>query len=153
MANVLVVYATRNGSTGEVAAALAATLQQCSHTVVIASAGRFRDPVDQFDLVVLGGALYSGRWHQAAQRFLRRHRRELTGRAVAVFGMGPRRDDTEAWQTSRTQLDRALAKRPWLRPIAVTVFGGVDPPKKKERRDIRDWPAIAQWARTLSENV
>jgi menaquinone-dependent protoporphyrinogen oxidase len=153
MANILVVYGTRNGSTGEVAAAIAATLQQSGHTVSIAAASRMRDPVGGFDLVVIGGALYSGRWHPGAHRFLRKHKRELTGCDVAVFGMGPRRDVSEAWETSRAQLERALAKRPWLRPVAVTVFGGVDPPKKRERRDIRDWQAITQWARHLSESI
>jgi len=149
MANVLVAYATRHGSTAEVADAITETLQQHGHTVTAAPAARFKDRVDEFDLIVLGGALYSGRWHSGAHRFLRRHRRELDGPAVAVFGMGPRRDVEEAWQTSRAQLDRALGKRPWLHPVAVTVFGGVDPPKKRERRDIRDYAAITAWAESL----
>jgi menaquinone-dependent protoporphyrinogen oxidase len=149
MANALVAYATRNGSTGEVADAIADVLRQRGHTVTVAPAGRFRSRVDDFDLIVLGGALYSGRWHAGAHRFLRRHRKELDGPAVAVFGMGPRRDAAEAWETSRAQLDRALGKRPWLHPVAVTVFGGVDPPKKKQHRDIRDWAAITTWAEGL----
>ncbi len=149
MADVLVAYATRHGSTAEVADAIAEALRQQGHNVTTTPAARFKDPVDGFDLVVLGGALYSGRWHSGAHRFLRKHRHRLEGRAVAVFGMGPRLDVEEAWQTSRAQLDRALAKRSWLHPVAVTVFGGVDPPKKRERRDIRDYEAIKVWAAGL----
>jgi len=149
MAKVLVAYATKNGSTAEVADAIADVLRQGGHTVTVAPAGNVRRRVDDFDLVVLGGALYSGRWHSRAHRFLRRHRGELDGPAVAIFGMGPRNDTADAWQRSRAQLDRALGKRPWLHPVAVTVFGGVDPPKKRERRDLRDWAAITEWAHAL----
>ena len=71
---------------------------------------------------------------------------------VAVFGMGPRSPEEEAWQRSRNQLDRALAKRGWLTPVAEVVFGGVDPPQRRQttRRDLRDWEAIERWAREIS---
>ena len=67
---------------------------------------------------------------------------------VAVFAMGPRTDTAEAWQHSRAQLDRALAKHGWLTPAAVTVFGGVDPSGhgRRPRRDLRNWQAIDAWA-------
>jgi len=106
-----------------------------------------RESVAGFDLVVLGAPLYSGRWHRGAHRFLRRHRGELASVPVAVFGMGPRSDTADAWQRSSAQLDRALAKRGWLEPVTVTVFGGVDPPgSKRPPRDLRNWETIATWA-------
>lgn len=80
--------------------------------------------VGGYPLVVIGGAIYSGRWHGDARRFLKRHRSELTDVHVAAFGMGPRNDEPKAWERSRAQLDHALAKLPWLHPVAVTVFGG-----------------------------
>jgi menaquinone-dependent protoporphyrinogen oxidase len=146
--NVLVAYATRNGSALEVADAIAATLRECDAQVTLLPASAVRERAGEYDLVVLGGPLYSGRWHRDARRFLRRHRRELAGVAVAVFGMGPRSDTEDAWQHSRAQLDRALAKYAWLEPMAVTVFGGVDPPghNKRLRRDLRDWETIHGWA-------
>lgn len=107
-----------------------------------------REPIGGWDLVVLGAPIYSGRWHRDAHRFLKRHRAELVHMPVAVYGMGPREDDPEAWQRARGQLDRAPAKRDWLSPAAVTLFGGVDPPKRRAttRRDLRDWDAIRGWA-------
>ena len=97
---------------------------------------------------MLGAPVYSGRWHRDARRFLKRHRKELLTVPVAVFGMGPRNPGQEGWQRSRRQLDRALAKRDWLRPAAVAVFGGADPPTRhgKQRRDLRDWDAVRAWA-------
>lgn len=150
MTHVLVAYATRHGSTEQVAGAIAAVLraQGCDATVV--DAGSVRAPVTGYDLVILGAPLYSGRWHAGARRFLRRHRRELVSLPVAVFALGPRRDDEEAWRRSWLQLDRALARRPWFVPVSVGLFGGADPPRRQgERRDLRDWGEIGEWTRKL----
>jgi menaquinone-dependent protoporphyrinogen oxidase len=155
MAGILVVYATTNGSTREVAEAVAAALRSDVVDVVIAPAREVKAPVGDRDLVVVGGALYSGRWHRDAKRFLDRHRRELDTIPVAVFGMGPRRQDEEAWTRSRAQLERALARHAWLHPLAVTVFGGVDPPRRsgRPRRDVRDWDAIRTWSQDLARHL
>jgi len=148
MVDVLVAYATKYGSTRQVAEGITAALREAGASVSVVPAGTVREPVGRCDLVVLGGALYSGRWHRDAHRFLKRHRRELDGVPVVVFGMGPRDDTEEAWQRSRSQIDRALAKRSWLNPRAVAVFGGVDPPKRggAPQRDLRNWQAIHTWA-------
>ena len=89
-----------------------------------------------------------GGGNRDAHRFLKRHRDELRQIPIVVFGMGPRDGAEEAWRRSRSQLDRALAKREWLAPVATAVFGGVDPPKRADqaRRDLRDWDAIRAWA-------
>jgi len=70
---------------------------------------------------------------------------------VAVFALGPRRDDEEAWRRSWAQLHRALARRAWLHPIAIGLFGGADPAGRgrPDRRDLRDWTVIGAWTRNL----
>ena len=91
MSGVLVVYATKHGSAKEVAEAIATELQVNDTTVEVRPAKAAREPVTGRDLVVLGGAIYSGRWHRDAHRFLKRHRKDLACVPIAVFGMGPRR--------------------------------------------------------------
>ncbi len=150
---VLVVHASRHGSTSEVAARVADRLRALGHDVELRRA-RERAPAAGYQLVVVGGSLYSGRWHADARRFLSKHRDELATTPVAVFAMGPRRDEPEAWASSRAQLDRALAKVSWLRPATVAVFGGKDPkPKHGVMRDIRDWAAIDAWVDALATHA
>jgi menaquinone-dependent protoporphyrinogen oxidase len=147
---ILVAYATRHGSTQEVAETVADTLRAHGADVQLQAARDVRHPARRWDLVVVGAPLYSGRWHRDAHRFLRRHRKELGTVPVAVFGMGPRESDPQAWQRSRQQLDRALAKHDQVNPVAVTVLGGVDPPKRsRQRRDLRNWDRIEAWTMTL----
>jgi menaquinone-dependent protoporphyrinogen oxidase len=150
--DVLMAYATKNGSTRQVAEAIAATLQEHGEHVTLLPARKARGPVTGYSLIVLGAPLYSGRWHGDARRFLKRHRRELAAVPVAVFGMGPRNDTEDAWRSSRAQLDRALARLSWLDPAAVAVFGGVDPPGRgnREQRDLRNWEIIRAWATQAS---
>jgi menaquinone-dependent protoporphyrinogen oxidase len=148
---VLVAYATKHGSTAEVARFIADRLGERGPAVDTVPARDVRGAVDGYDLVVLGGALYSGRWHREAHRFLKRHRADLDGLRIAVFGMGPRNPTPEAFAGSRAQLARALARRDWLRPMATAVFGGVDPPSRRpeKHRDARDWAAIEAWIGSL----
>jgi menaquinone-dependent protoporphyrinogen oxidase len=149
----LIAYATKHGSTKEVAEEIAATMSAGGTRVQLCEARTVRRPITGRDLVVVGGPLYSGRLHRDVRRFLKRHK-ELAGVPVAVFAMGPRTDTEDAWHRSYAQLDGALAKLSWLHPVAVTVFGGVDPPGHVHpHRDLRDWPAIRQWAARVANQV
>lgn len=149
---VLVAYGTKKGSTREVAEAIAATLAERGLRVELQPADRVED-VTPYRGVVIGGALYMGRWHRAARRFLRRHRQALAQRPVAVFGMGPQQLEERAVAQSRKQLERALGKVREVRPVSIAIFGGViDPGKlrfpfnRMPAGDARDWDAIRAWA-------
>ena len=72
---------------------------------------------------------------------------------MAIFALGPRSDESEAWERSRDQLDRALSKFDWLVPDAVEMFGGADPEGKGAGRDVRDWAMIRAWADGLPEAI
>ncbi|MCK2219458.1 flavodoxin domain-containing protein [Actinomadura sp. ATCC 31491] len=85
---VLVAYGTKNGSTAGIADMIAATLMREGVEAEARPAGTVRD-VTPYRAVVLGGALYSGRWHGQARRFARRHAAALRERPVWLFSSGP----------------------------------------------------------------
>jgi menaquinone-dependent protoporphyrinogen oxidase len=150
--NVLVAYASKRGSTQEVAEAVAATLREHGLSVDLQPASAVRT-LAPYEGVVLGGALYTGRWHSDARAFLQQHRHVLTTKPVAVFAMGPRTLDDHEVAASRIQLDKALAKTPRVTPTSVAIFGGVVDPAQLRfpfnripASDARDWDAIESWA-------
>ena len=159
--SVLVAYATRYGSTQEVAEQVAATLRERGLEVDIQSMRKVRT-LEGYRAVVLGAPLYMFRWHKDALHFLSRHREALTERPVAIFALGPLHDDEKEWQDVRAQLDKELAKFPWLTPVALEIFGGKFDPaklrfplnflpalKQMPASDIRDWTVIRAWAQTV----
>ena len=80
---VLLVYATRHGSTREVADAVAEELRAAGHEVDQQPATEAPGPVG-YDAVVLGGPMIMG-WHRQAMRFVARHRKELAELPTALF--------------------------------------------------------------------
>ncbi|ELS54710.1 putative Flavodoxin [Streptomyces viridochromogenes Tue57] len=86
--NVLVAYGTTNGSTAQIAEAIAGVLRKDGLTADALPA-RAVASVSSYDAVVVGGGLYAGRWHKDARRFVRRHGRALSRRPLWLFSSGP----------------------------------------------------------------
>ncbi len=156
---ILVAYATKHESTHEVADAIAAHLGIRGANVEIHPASEVKT-LEPYGAVILGGALYAGRWHRAARQFIGRHHDALAQLPFAVFAMGPITLEPREVQSSRRQLDRALAKEPDLVPVSVRIFGGVvDPAKLRfpfthmDAADARDWTAIDEWADELLQRL
>jgi len=154
--SILLAYASRYGSTQDVAESIAAALRQVGLRVDMRPMQDVKG-LDQSDAIVLGAAIYNGKWHPDAHDFLSRHQKAIGQRPVAVFALGPLSTSEEAMRRSRGQLERDLGMYPWLKPVAVEVFvGKLDPSKLSlfERlgstaSDRRDWDAIRAWADSL----
>ena len=157
--SILVAYATKAGSTAEVAETVGAVLRGHGLRVDVRPAAEV-ESLDGHDAVVLGAAIYVGRLHPDARHFLKQRREELAARPFAVFAMGPRTLEPADVEGSRQQLDRALGGTPALEPVATAIFGGVlDPAKlrfplnKIHASDARDWDAIHAWADELGSRL
>jgi len=153
--DVLVAYATKYGSTQEVAEAIATHLDDLGLAVDVQQA-RDVASVAPYAAVVLGAPLYAGRWLGDARRFLRVHRQTLERTPFAVFALGPLLGTEEQFAGAKVQLDRALARERTLTPAAVEIFGGrlhqADHPfpfSRMPESDIRDWDAIRAWSEGL----
>lgn len=156
---VLVTYATKYGSTEEVAQAVAMAMREAGAKVEIKPMRDVRT-LEGYDGVVLGAALYMGRLHRDARRFLSTHRNALSSRPVALFALGPVEKIEKQWEGARLELKKELAKFPWFAPLSSEILGGsFDPRKlgfpfslvpamrKMPANDSRDWTAIRAWAR------
>lgn len=163
-ASILITYASSSGSTREVAEDIAATLRAQSVEVDVRPIREVRT-LTGYSAVVLGAPFYMFHWHKDARHFLARFQHEWThGLPLAIFAGGPIEDTPEQWQDRQKDLDRELAKYPWLTPVSVQLIGGkFDPTKIRfpynllpalrnmPACDLRDWSAIRAWAGTLVE--
>jgi len=160
MSSVLVAFATKYGSTREVAEAVGDVLSRHGHRVEVLPAKDVRD-VTGYEAVILGSALYYFMLHSDAKRFLARHRKTLASTPVALFALGPFHDTPEEMASARGPVDKYVAKADWLTPASVAIFGGRHEPSalrfpdnnpamaNMPPSDARDWDAIRKWADEL----
>jgi menaquinone-dependent protoporphyrinogen oxidase len=153
---VLMAYASKHGSTQEVAQVVAEELQARGVDVETRPA-REVDDLRPYAGVVVGGSIYMGRWHADAIGLLARHNYALETVPLAVFGMGPRTLEPHAVESALAELRRSLAAVPEVDPAAVAVFGGVINPRslrfpfsRMPASDARDWTEIRAWAAGLA---
>jgi len=153
----LVAYASKHGSTREVADAVAIRLREHGWHVELLEAADVAT-VDCYDGVVLGAVLYMGRPHRDARRFLHRHHAALATMPVAVFAMGPLKNEEHELAGSRAQIDKALAHYDDVTPDVEDVFGGVVDPavlrfpfSHMPAGDARDWDAVRAFADRVHE--
>src|SRR4051812_40342169 len=84
---VLVAYASRRGTTRQIAERIAAVLR--SHGLDVHLDPLLgREQVGRFQGVVLGSPIYSGEWEREAVDFCRRNSPALTGHPVWTFSVG-----------------------------------------------------------------
>ena len=162
---VLVTWATRSGSTAEVAESIVATLRAGGLEVECRPV-RLVQTLEGYGAVVLGIPLYMTRLHRDGRRFLAAHRQELAERPVALFVLGPIHDKEEEFATARRQLARQLAGFSWFAPVSQEVFGGRWDParlnfpwnllpatKNIPASDALNWTAIHAWAEGLRDRL
>jgi menaquinone-dependent protoporphyrinogen oxidase len=173
---VLVAYASKHGSTAEIAQSVAdgirhglgfpaappvEELELVAPTVDVWSIEDAPEPGD-FDAVVIGSALYVGRWMHSALSYLHEHTNALAGVPVWLFSSGPighmGLSDEEPADLTEIRED--------IRVEGDIIFGG-----KLERHtlqlaekavvvalrcpdgDFRDWDAIAEWSHGIAATL
>jgi len=158
--SILLAYATRYGSTQEVAETITAELREAGLEVDLQPMQEVKT-LDNYDAVVLGAAIYGSKWHPDAHQFLSQNQEILRQRPVAIFALGPLSTGDGAMRRSRRQLDKELEKYPWLKPVALEMFvGKLDPSKLgfferlgSTASDHRNWDAIRAWADALAAQL
>lgn len=160
---ILVAYATKHGSTAEIATAIGEEIRSAGYDVDVLNARDLAGAraLEPYDAVVLGSALYAAHWQRDANRFVRRHVAGLGARPVWLFSSGPLDHSAE------------FGDIPMTPPVAAEVapigarghrtFGGrllattpgIDPAVLRTHRqgDFRDWTAIRAWGRAIAAEL
>jgi menaquinone-dependent protoporphyrinogen oxidase len=150
--HVLVAYATKHGSTAGIAQAIGEELQAFGLQVDVLPVREVRD-LGAYGAVILGSAIYMGRWRREAIRFGRGHASELNQRPVWLFGSGPRDRSAEEQEIPPVEAAAELASA--IHARGHVTFGGNWPYDAKHDRygDFRNFERIRLWARTVGADL
>jgi menaquinone-dependent protoporphyrinogen oxidase len=139
---VLIGYASRCGSTKEIAERIAATLHGRGLTVDVREASQLAD-LRPYDAIVIGSGVYDGSWAPAADALLCKHAAILAEKPVWLFSVG-------SFGDSHPVVGRLMRKEPKgieeferrIHPRDYRVFAGII--------DLEQWPA---WGRLVFKGL
>ena len=88
MSHILITYASKKGSTAEIAQAIGKELQAAGHTADVAEIGTVAS-LAGYNAVIIGGPMYMGKMVGDVGKFVKRHRNELAKLAGRRVHRGP----------------------------------------------------------------
>ena len=163
---ILVAYASKYGATAEIAEKIGQVLRQAGLQADVLPVHRVSDLMP-YKAVVLGSAVYMGRWRKEAAKFLRTNEKLLAERFVWLFSSGPlgEGDPVELMKGWRFPEGlRPIIDR--IQPRDIAIFHGMLDMKrlnfleklaiknvKSPVGDFRDLDAITSWTTAVADEL
>jgi menaquinone-dependent protoporphyrinogen oxidase len=160
---VLVTYASRMGSTQEIAEAIGRELETSGIQVTVAACSDNVSP-KEFDGVIIGSAIYLRRWVKVATKYLKRHRHSLDRHRTWLFHSGPCGEGAREEQVRAPKAVMRLIISIGL-SAPVTFGGRLDQAhaigsvsrwmaaEGPLSGDFRDWDRIRAWASGIARQL
>jgi len=159
METVLVVYASKMGSTAEIAEAIGRQLTERGFSVDVTSTDHALD-ARKYGAVIVGSAVYLRRWDKKAVHYLQDQAPDLAERPTWLFQSGPCGPDAlEHFEAPHVVTQLCIE----IGATGPKTFGGnLDPHRAKTwlakkvtngdlSGDFRDWDAIREYANEIAD--
>lgn len=158
---VLVAVASRHGSTLEIGEQIGDVLRGAGLTCDVRPAGEVTS-LEGYDAVVVGSAVYTGRWLADARDLVDAHVAELVERPVWLFSSGLADSPAKASNRPAETVDRmnvtgAIAHRHFPGKLDLNVLNfserAIIAAARGKQGDRRDMAAVREWAGTIAGHL
>ncbi|WP_292365790.1 MULTISPECIES: flavodoxin domain-containing protein [unclassified Methanoculleus] len=161
---ILVAYATRYGSTAEVAEAIGDELRKSGVEVDVRPVDEVRD-LSLYRAAVIGSPIYMGKWLPEPQVFIEKNQQYLRTIPVAYFAVGltVAEGGGEILRKAEASMDPV---RMLVNPVDVGVFPGklvsgnlsftdrtIIKLIRAKTGDFRDWESVCSWAGAVRSKI
>jgi menaquinone-dependent protoporphyrinogen oxidase len=159
---VLVTFASKHGSTREIAGSIAEVFRNCGLNTDLQEVTQVAD-IKDYDAVVLGSAIYAGNLLPEARSFAERFRGPLSEKPLWLFSSGPLGAEDPQPHDDPQRIAATLGELP-LRDHKIFV-GRLDLDSlgfaermitrvvKAPAGDFRDWESIKGWALKIATEL
>lgn len=164
----LIVVASRHGGSTGIAEALADEIRATGQIVDVCAPGD-APAVDGYDALVVGSAVYMGRWLPQAREFVKQHQQQLASIPVWLFSSGPIGAREPQSKDEPTEVEKLIQQtaarghhmftgkldRAHLGNVERFIIWNVNrlTPGGIPDGDFRNWEAIRAWAREIAVSV
>lgn len=157
----LVTVASRHEATREIGEVVAATIREAGIECDMVAPEEVAS-VEGYDVVVIGSAIYTGRWLPEARELVERFEADLRERAVWLFSSGlsdaPAKGSNRPAETqNRMAATGAVAHRHFPGRLNLDVLNfaerAIIAAARGKQGDRRDMGAVRDWARTIVAEV
>ena len=163
---ILVTYASRAGSTAEVAQAVGKTLSDCGELVDVLPMQDVHN-LSEYRAIVAGSPIRSSKWLPEATKFVQDHRSELRQKPFAMFTLSITLAMSNGSQYRHAVTEWTAPIRAQVKPVSEGLFAGkldftklplnFDTLKLRlvvalgifPKDDRRDWKVIENWATSI----
>lgn len=181
--SVLIVFASRFGSTDEIAHEIAEELEKKHKTLT--QVHNLRDGVkipslDEFDGIIVGSGIKMGRWTKESYKFLKQNHIALNNKVLGLFVSSGEAANPKTHAEARVKYLEEIMERTGVKADMIEAFGGIIDfsssstysflEKKTIQKlarsieggitidddkmnDFRDWELIRNWAKDFSHLV
>ncbi|MCJ7567584.1 MAG: flavodoxin domain-containing protein [Anaerolineales bacterium] len=164
--HVLVTYASKYGATQEIAEEIGQVLNQAGLPTDVLRINLVSD-LSRYQAIVLGSAVYIGKWRKEAVRFLKANEKKLSGMPIWLFSSGPTGEGDPVELLNGWRLPMAIQPIvDRIKPRGISVFhGNVNVSKLNSIEksilknveapigDFRNWDAIRSWANAVADDL
>jgi len=168
MKKLLILYASKRGSTAEVATFIGRILQEQELSVDVVDADNFTGDIHSYNAVILGTAIYKGVWMSSLWRTVRRIEDQFKDKPVWGFSLCMRVLEADGYDYAfANYLPHNILER--LNLKNYRFFGGrlqdlslglrqefhetYDGMIGRKEGDYRDWNAIRAWALDIATTI
>ncbi len=163
---VLVAYATKRGATAEIAERIGRAIEQAGLPAAVLPVDEV-SALDEYSGVVVGSAVYIGRWRKEAVIFLKSHETELARTPAWIFSSGPTGEGkSDAFMDDAPLPKSVRATAESIHPRDIAIFhGAIDPEQlsaferwivkrvKAPVGDFREWDDIEAWGTHIADEL
>jgi menaquinone-dependent protoporphyrinogen oxidase len=157
---VLVAYGSKMGGTAGLAEMIGSNLETAAFDVDVMPARAIKD-MRSYEAVIIGGALYAGRWHKDTRSLVKRFRNDLVHPAVWFFASGPLDESAESQTIPPVPQIQKLMDL--VHAKGYMTFGGRLPQDakgfpasamaKNHSGDWRDADHVARWSAEIADDL